>query len=101
MIARMTSVESTLSLGHQHEQAGRTREAESHYRRAVEQAPHCSDAHFKLGCLLIRVGRPADALEPLSETVRLVPQHAEAWIVLGNALLWLGRWHDAVEALGR
>ncbi|MDP4199564.1 MAG: TIR domain-containing protein [Bacteroidota bacterium] len=52
---------------------GRIEEAIAAAREYVARAPESQDSHFHLGTLLLRIGRPAEAIEPLERALELKP----------------------------
>ena len=65
----------------------------SGYKKAVEQHPDSSKAHFRLGTALINVGFLGEGQESLQRAVELDPGNVKAWINLGGA--YLARWNFA------
>lgn len=85
------------NLGTALREAGRTDEAEAHYRRALEISPEYAAAHSNLGALLRVGGRLHEATAHYGEALRLQPDHPTARYNLANALLAEGRAADAAE----
>jgi tetratricopeptide (TPR) repeat protein len=57
---------------------GQMSEAEPHARRAVELQPDSPDIRYVFGCVLLDLGRPADAAEQFEETLQFAPNHGGA-----------------------
>lgn len=72
-------------------------EAEKACRELLKQAPADGQALHLLAMILVRCGRPADALEPLKQAVRAMPGDAAAWNNLGE-LLRLSEQYDEADA---
>jgi tetratricopeptide (TPR) repeat protein len=75
---------------------GAMREAERHYRLAVQLNPDFSTARLNLGGLLANEGRFEEAIPHMREHVRLEPGSLEPNISLGRALLLNGQPDEAV-----
>jgi tetratricopeptide (TPR) repeat protein len=71
------------------------REAEGFFRRAVEVKPDFVEARLHLGCVLARLGRPADAVKEL--TLALASTDDELLRYYGE--LFLGAAHEATGQL--
>jgi tetratricopeptide (TPR) repeat protein len=61
--------------------------------------PQNPRAHFNLGLILLRLDRPAEALERFQTAIRLRPGDSRAHNSLGTALLALDRAGEAVAAI--
>jgi tetratricopeptide (TPR) repeat protein len=65
----------------------------------AQETIRCWPDHFlgwkALGNVLLMLGRPVDALEPLANAAKLAPNDAQAHHNLGSALLELGRFAEA------
>ncbi|GAC1302669.1 MAG: sulfotransferase [Steroidobacteraceae bacterium] len=77
------------------EQSGRILEAESLLRRAVRMAPGDRGSVNALGLCLMRLERPAEALEQFNALLRLDSALAFAHVSRGNSLRALGAVADA------
>jgi tetratricopeptide (TPR) repeat protein len=81
--------------------AGRLAEAESRLQEAVALAPGESRAQYYLGVVRMRLGRPADAVEPLERARDLSASvNPPVLFELGTAYLRLARYEDAAAVLG-
>ncbi|QHC61577.1 hypothetical protein GSU69_01905 [Rathayibacter festucae] len=85
--------------------AARFDEAEGHLRSAIERltswgvAPADGEAHHRLGELLARQGRPAEALEALSTARTTSAWRVPSGVALGRLLLAAGRLEEAEAVL--
>ena len=70
-----------------------------HYRTAIRLSPEYPEAHNNLGDVLVRQGRPAEALPYLERAVELNPRYASAHSNLGSALAQLNRLANAIPHL--
>lgn len=79
---------------------GRYDEAATHFQKALQIRPETliSDADIlsNLGLLLMREGKPAEAMEPLNEALRLNPNSAIVHYDLGMVLLKLGKTQESI-----
>jgi protein O-mannosyl-transferase len=71
------------------------------FRRARAIDPSLGDALFNEGLALVRMGLPADAIEPLRRAVALHPDDPTAGIELAGALETAGRIDEALATLER
>ena len=80
--------------------SGRYDEAAAHFEKALQIKPETliSDADIlgNLGLLLMREGKPAEAVKPLNEALRLNPSSATAHYELGLVLFKLGKTEDSI-----
>ena len=83
------------------EQQGRVSEAERLLQRAVQIAPDDSSARNALGLCLLRLERPAEALEQFAALLELKPTLPYAHTSRGNALLALGAIAEAEASFRR
>ena len=81
--------------------AGRTAEAETWSRRAIELWPGRGSPHHRLGAALLIQNRDAEAERELLEAIRLAPTLAEAHRELGRVYARRGRSTEASGALER
>jgi DNA-binding winged helix-turn-helix (wHTH) protein/Tfp pilus assembly protein PilF len=83
--------------GMAHVHAGRHREAEQYYRRALELNPDDRSTPLNLGWLLSTTGRPEAAVELIRKRVAVRPD-ATSYAYLADALWLAGRLADATAA---
>ena len=76
-------------------QAGRYRDAEVCYRRAIELQQDFPEAHNNLGFVLRMLGRAAQAESSIRYAVKADPNNADFQCNLGETLLLLGRPKEA------
>ena len=76
---------------------GRTSEAISHYKKALQIKPDYADGHNKLGGAYFEQGMMREAVARYKEALRFRPHFAEAHYNLGNAFAKQGRSRDALE----
>lgn len=87
-----------VSIGLIHERLGRLEEAESFYRRAVEEDPSLVRAHRFLGDALYRRGAYDAAAESLERVIELTPEQSEdASFKLGNIQYKRGERDSAID----
>jgi Flp pilus assembly protein TadD len=67
------------------------------FTAAVERNPQDAEALSNLGQVLVKLGRPGDALPHLEKAASLVPERWEYRFNLARALGVLGRWDEAVQ----
>jgi predicted O-linked N-acetylglucosamine transferase (SPINDLY family) len=80
---------------------GRTREALTHFDRAVELAPQLDQALNNRGTVLLNLRRPAEALASFERALAARPDYALAWGNRGEALMALARTNEALECFDR
>ena len=80
---------------------GKTSQAESLLRRALELDSDLATAHEGLGRILAGSGRTREAVQELEEAVRLSPQMGNVWNNLGQAYRADNRLEDALAAYRR
>jgi protein O-mannosyl-transferase len=80
---------------------GRTSEAESHLRKAVELSPDDDDAQLALGAALCSTGRCGEGLDHLHRAAALAPQNPAAARNLAEALAATGDRRQAVQFFRR
>ena len=78
---------------------GRRRRAERLLRRALRHDEGCSDAHNRLGALLLEDGRDADAYVHLRRAQELAPEDPATLIHLAQAAARVGRPEEAKQHL--
>ncbi|GAB4222273.1 MAG: hypothetical protein Kow0062_18900 [Acidobacteriota bacterium] len=93
--------ETQLEIGSNLEQWKRPALAERFYRDAAARAPDDADVRLRLGLVLLRLGRPDEAIAELEHAVRLRPDAGLAWRSLGIARRDAGDLSGALEALAR
>lgn len=82
-------------------EAGRFEEAEACFLASLEALPGRPSTLVNLAATRLRLGRPADALDPLEAALAAQPGDGEAWHHRGVALSELARHAEAVEAFDR
>jgi tetratricopeptide (TPR) repeat protein len=75
--------------------AGRTDEAITRFKKAVEIHDDYAMAHNNLGNALLRLGRVEESLAHLQKALEINPNYAEAQNNLGNTLVQMSRWEEA------
>ncbi len=80
------------------ETLGRLREAENHYRQAVEVNPSAPYINFKLAELVRQRGDNAQAVDIYKRELIIQPNYSRAWNNLGIALLELGDEEQALNS---
>lgn len=84
------------NLGRLLAQQGKTEEAETHYRTALQVFPDGESTHYNYGNLLARARRFDEAVIQYRETLRLNPEKAEAHNNLG---IILNQQHQTGQAI--
>ncbi len=82
-------------------QNGQAQDALAATRELLEQFPNEADPYQMLGFLLLKGGRPDQAVEALSRSIDIDDGYPGAHYNLGLALTALGRLDEAVAAHGR
>jgi tetratricopeptide (TPR) repeat protein len=77
---------------------GRTDEALAEYQHARTLDPTVPAVHHNVGLMLMRLGRFAEAIEPLNEALRLDPGYRNARFLLSDAYSRAGCYADAVDS---
>jgi tetratricopeptide (TPR) repeat protein len=75
---------------------GRWRPAIARARRAVNQSPHETGAHYALGRILLESGNPVAALPVAKEVLRIIPDDADAHVLMGAVLAGLNRREQSI-----
>ncbi|RMF63231.1 MAG: tetratricopeptide repeat protein [Bacteroidetes bacterium] len=88
------------ALADRYQREGDFETALRHARAALEQAPDDLAYQYRVGLMLVRTGRPDEALPLLRSVVERQPWHYGAWFNLGQALQQLGD-PSAGEVLAR
>ncbi|PPR72303.1 MAG: Beta-barrel assembly-enhancing protease, partial [Alphaproteobacteria bacterium MarineAlpha3_Bin2] len=94
----MKTPQSLLEQGFQHHQAGRMKEAEDFYRRALKADPNHPDGLHLLGIVVNADGRTDEAMPLLERAVKANPGNAEFSNNLGQIYKSVGRIDDAINA---
>jgi Flp pilus assembly protein TadD len=89
-----------MRLGYALVERGRLREAEPHFRRALDASMPTADAHLGLALCFVSTGRPKEAALALMEARRLEPGNPVVEANLGSLALDAGDLTKAVEFLG-
>ncbi|HYM32019.1 MAG TPA: tetratricopeptide repeat protein [Candidatus Cybelea sp.] len=98
--ARQKSQKQLLAAVARH-RAGQIGEAETLYRRALEQDPRNADALHLLGVIALERGRPKEAVELIGKAVQIAPNFAGGHGNLANALRAAGRTDEAMAHFAR
>lgn len=77
------------------------REALRRHRRALMNAPHHADLHYRHGLLLRQVGEHTEAIAAFRRAVAINPHYAKALIKLGICLKEAGEVDEAIEVFQR
>lgn len=75
--------------------------AEAGFARIVDERPNGGQALHLLGQIRLKLGRFADAREPLERAAKFLPREATAQTNLAGCLMQLGQYEPALEALAR
>lgn len=81
--------------------AGDFTSAEAMFARIVEARPNMGQALHLLGQLRLKLGRFAEAREPLERAAQFLPRDVAAQTNLAGCLMQLGRHEQALAALAR
>ncbi len=93
---RRAKADVRVALGQVYWQRGALDKARAQFEEAVKE-PVGYEAGCALGRLILSLGFPEQAVEPLLKSVARNGGHAESRLALGSALLALGRTADAVK----
>jgi tetratricopeptide (TPR) repeat protein len=77
-------------------QAGQLDEAEAHYRKALAAKPS-AETYNGLGYVLVREGKPDDAIAAFQKAIETNPKFVPAYNNLGEALAAQGKLEEAVS----
>jgi predicted O-linked N-acetylglucosamine transferase (SPINDLY family) len=80
---------------------GHLERAKLFYHRVLELDPGISEAHFNLGSILHKQGRPGEAVVCYQRAVALKPGFFEAFNNLGNAYQDLQKRDEAIDAYSK
>jgi tetratricopeptide (TPR) repeat protein len=80
---------------------GNPEEAERTFKLAIAAQPRYSAPHTEYGILMLRLGRPGDAITPFQRVAELEPDNAGTFNNLGVAYLNAGDFDQAAEAFSR
>jgi len=97
----VTTLNELLSAAAAHAAAGRSAEALSAYRGALELAPSLAEAHYNIGALLYQRGDVSAAEQSFDAAERLKPQWVAPPLALGQLYFHSGRYADAERAFER
>src|SRR2546429_640448 len=75
----------------------RVDEAVEDYAAAASKS-HSAEALVRLSALLLRLGRPEDALVPADEAESRHPEDPRGWLAAGRAFAAMGRGAEAIES---
>jgi tetratricopeptide (TPR) repeat protein len=89
------------SIGYQHAQQGRKREALAMFERVIAIKPGNADAHFDRGFLLQELGDHEAAMAAFRRALEANPDHDRAHYGLAMSLIALRRLEEAVAPLKR
>jgi SAM-dependent methyltransferase len=84
-----------------HHHAGALGDAERCYRQLLAALPSNAEAHGRLGAVLMRQGKMADAISHIEHALSLRPDMFEAYGNLCQAYMWGGQRDRAIEAACR
>lgn len=90
-----------LALGFAHHQAGRFREANRHYRKALARNAGNANALHLLGMAAFQSGQTEDAIGPIEAAIAIEPRDPAFHVNLGNVLQTLGRHEASAESYRR
>jgi protein O-mannosyl-transferase len=77
-------------------QSAQYRDAETLYRATIQKNRGCWMAHYNLGILLAKEGKPEEAEAQYRQALEIHPRHAKAHINLGTLLARTGRADQAI-----
>jgi tetratricopeptide (TPR) repeat protein len=100
-IAGSSDPETVNAVGIAYSDAGREREAEAAFARALELDPRNVEAYVNLGIVRLRVGDPGGARDRFRQSLAIDPGVPRAWNGLGVALTRLGQEREAIDAWSR
>jgi len=81
-----------------HSSFGRIDDALASYQQARALDPTVPAVHHNIGLMLMRLGRFAEAIDPLNEALRLDSRYRNARYLLSDAYSRSGRYEDAVDS---
>ena len=94
----LSQVQSLLSTGVEHHQAGRFPEAEGIYRQILQVQPNQVDARQLLGTIAYQTGKTEEAIAHYQQALKLNPNYPEVHNNLGAAFWKLGNAEAAIAA---
>ena len=87
--------------GQEHHKAGRLRDAQACYQRAVAVNPYHADAWHMLGIVTHQLGNSRGAIEMLTRAIELAPAVAAFHESLGEIYRRFGMFDQAIECFSR
>jgi tetratricopeptide (TPR) repeat protein len=96
---RMEEAKAAFRQGTEFAKAGKSREALSALRAAIEHDENYAEAHHNLGVVLARDRQYAEAIAAFERTLQINPDYGEAAGNLGLAFLESGETEQAIAAL--
>lgn len=93
------TIDQALSQAVEAHKAGNYKHAERLYRAIINVQPTHSDANHNLGLLMVRVGKPLEALDFLKTAFDVQPKRPQYWISYISTLLEANRPNEAWEIL--
>jgi Flp pilus assembly protein TadD len=100
-LAASTDPETINAVGIAYSDAGRGREAEATFARALELDPKNVEAYVNLGIVRLRAGDPGGARDRFRQSLSIDQGVPRAWNGLGVALTRLGQEREAIDAWSR
>jgi predicted TPR repeat methyltransferase len=82
-------------------ETGRLTDAEAHFLASLQALPGRPSTLVNLAATRLKLGRPAEAVDPLRKALAAQPADAESWQHLGAALVELKQHEEALQALDR
>jgi serine/threonine protein kinase/Flp pilus assembly protein TadD len=89
------------SLGNVYRETGRTAEAVTELKRALELSPNSDDGYRNLGQAYLALGQKDQGLETLQKAVQINPYYWQNYNALGVAYSGLGEYDKALTAFQR
>jgi tetratricopeptide (TPR) repeat protein len=88
-------------LAEAYDKLGKTTEAESAYKKAIELRPHYWAVYNWLGFFYYGHARYADAAEMFHKVTEISPENARGYSNLGGVYLMEGKYNESISALRR
>lgn len=88
-------------MGFCHERSGRTLEATTYYREALDACPTLRNAHERLAAIYVKTNRIAAAIKHYRELCRLDPDRTDVQLTLSTLMLRRGDGEAAIRGFGR